>query len=54
MAGVEIPVASTLLHFTFPGRCPILDWRALESLGQKGRGLAYLEACRRIARENNV
>lgn len=62
LAGVGIPVASTLLHFAFPRRYPILDWRALESLGQTGRSttytirfwLAYLAACRRIARENNV
>jgi hypothetical protein len=54
-------VASTLLHFAFPRRYPILDWRALESLSQPGRStysvgfwLTYLEACRRIARQNHV
>ncbi len=61
LSGVGIPVASTLLHFAYPRLYPILDWRALESLGSKGRStysisfwLAYLEACRRIARENNL
>ena len=61
LAGVGVPVASTLLHFAFPRRFPILDWRALESLGQKRRStypisywLEYLNACRRIARENTV
>jgi hypothetical protein len=61
LAGVGVPVASTLLHFAFPTRYPILDYRALESLGQKGRPtypvsfwLGYLAACRRIARENHV
>ncbi len=61
LAGVGIPVASTLLHFAFPRLYPILDWRALESLGQKRRStypigfwLGYLDACRRIARESNV
>jgi hypothetical protein len=61
LSGVGIPVASTLLHFAFPRLYPILDWRALESLGQPGRStysvgfwLTYLEACRRIARENHV
>ncbi len=61
LAGVGVPVASTLLHFAFPTRYPILDYRALESLGQKRRStypisfwLRYLEACRRIARESHV
>ena len=31
--GVGVPVASALLHFAFPGRYPILDFRALASLG---------------------
>lgn len=59
--GVGVPVASTLLHFAFPRRYPILDWRALESLGQQRRPtystafwLGYLDSCRRIARENHV
>jgi hypothetical protein len=61
LAGVGVPVGSTLLHFAFPRLYPILDWRALESLGQKRRStypigfwIAYLEACRRLARENRV
>lgn len=61
LAGVGVPVASTLLHFAFPRQYPILDYRALESLGQKRRStypvsfwLRYLEACRRIAGENHV
>ena len=32
LAGVDYPVASTLLHFAFPDRYPILDFRALWSL----------------------
>jgi len=31
--GVEWPTASVLLHFAYPERYPILDWRALEALG---------------------
>lgn len=31
--GVSYPVASVLLHFAFPSRYPILDFRALWSLG---------------------
>jgi hypothetical protein len=61
LVGVGIPVASTLLHFACPRRYPILDYRALESLGQTRRSaytvsfwLRYLEACRRIAQEHHV
>jgi hypothetical protein len=59
--GVGVPVASTLLHFAFPDRYPILDVRALESLGRKPRSpypvsfwMGYVEACRRIALDNDV
>jgi hypothetical protein len=61
LQGVGVPVASTLLHFAFPRLYPILDWRALESLGQPRHStystafwLSYLGACRQIARENHV
>jgi hypothetical protein len=37
LRGVEAPTASVLLHFAFPDRYPIIDWRALESLGQSER-----------------
>ncbi len=54
--GVGIPTASTLLYFAFPALYPILDVRALESLGVKPRStypvsfwLGYLEACRELA-----
>jgi hypothetical protein len=54
--GVGVPTASTLLHVAFPADYPILDVRALESLGVKARSqypvsfwLGYLEACREIA-----
>ncbi len=33
LRGVSYPVASTLLHFAFPDEYPILDTRALWSLG---------------------
>jgi hypothetical protein len=61
LRGVGVPIASALLHFAFPDRYPILDVRALESLGRKGRSLypvsfwvAYLDACRRLAAEHGV
>jgi hypothetical protein len=59
--GVGAPTASTLLYVAFPDDYPILDVRALESLGVRSRStypvsfwLAYLEACRTLARENGV
>jgi hypothetical protein len=56
LSGVGVPTASTLLHFAHPADYPILDVRALESLGVAGRStypvafwLGYLDACRRLA-----
>ena len=56
LEGVGVPTASTLLYFAFPDDYPILDVRALESLGVKPRSqypvrfwLEYLGACREIA-----
>jgi hypothetical protein len=61
LGGVGVPTASTLLYVVFPQDYPILDIRALESLGVKPRStypvsfwLAYLEACRTIARAAGV
>lgn len=31
--GVRYPVASTILHFAFPDKYPIMDFRVIESLG---------------------
>jgi hypothetical protein len=59
--GVGVPTASTLLYFAFPDDYPILDIRALESLGVKPRSqypinfwLAYLDACRELASSAGV
>ena len=59
--GVGAPTASTLLYVAFPDDYPILDVRALESLGVKNRSsypisfwLEYLEACRTLARRSGV
>jgi len=59
--GVGVPTASTLLYCAFPDRYPILDIRALESLGVKPRSqyplsfwLGYLDACRDLARQAGV
>jgi len=61
LEGVGVPTASTLLYFAFPDDYPILDIRALESLGVKPRSqypvtfwLEYLDACRDLARRAGV
>lgn len=59
--GVGVPTASTLLYCAFPDDYPILDVRALESLGVKPRSqyplsfwLDYLTACRELAQRAGV
>ena len=59
--GVGVPTASTLLYCAFPDGYPILDVRALESLGVKPRSqyplsfwLGYLDACRELAQRASV
>ena len=59
--GVGVPTASTLLYCSFPSDYPILDVRALESLGITSRStypvkfwLEYLSACRELARSSGV
>jgi hypothetical protein len=59
--GVGVPTASTLLYVAYPDDYPILDVRALESLGVRPRSqypvsfwLEYLEACRELARRFHV
>ncbi len=61
LAGVGVPTASTLLYVAFPNDYPILDVRALESLGVRPRSqyplsfwLAYLSACRELAHSYRV
>jgi hypothetical protein len=61
LRGVQAPTASVLLHFAFPDRYPIIDWRALESLGENEQAtypieywLSYVDACRELAKEAGV
>jgi hypothetical protein len=61
LRGVNAPTASVLLHFAFPDRYPIIDRRALESLGQTEQAaypitywLEYVEACRGLAKQADV
>ena len=35
LRGVGYPVASTILHFAFPDKYPIMDFRVIRSLGMK-------------------
>jgi hypothetical protein len=58
--GVEIPVASAVLTAIAPNRYTIIDYRALEALGETRTWhtidsyLAYLGCCRKLACENGV
>jgi len=62
LEGVGVPVASALLAFAFPESYPILDFRALETLGRRTNRtqyspeywVDYLEECRGIAKAANV
>jgi hypothetical protein len=61
LRGVDTPSASVLLYFAFPDRYPIIDWRALESLGRRDSPpysiaywLSYMDACRTLAAEAGV
>jgi hypothetical protein len=62
LEGVAYPGASVVLHFVCRTRYPILDRRALESLGYVSQRTTYTEAfwgdyvrtCRALARENGV
>jgi hypothetical protein len=61
LEGVGVPIASALLFFAFPEDYPILDRRALESLGVAARTqysrafwLEYLAACRKLARQHGA
>ncbi len=61
LEGVGVPTASALLQFAFPTQYPILDVRALESLGERGSSvystsywLEYLTFCRDLAQDASV
>lgn len=56
LRGIGAPVASTILHFAFPTLYPVLDKRALRTIGAKPefrfeRWLEYCEFCRDAAPE---
>jgi hypothetical protein len=61
LGGVEWPTASVLLHFGHKDRYPILDFRALQSLGIPKPPpydfefwWSYVEACRRLAGNHSM
>lgn len=61
LAGVKWPTASVFLHFAFPNQYPILDIRALWSVGTDAPAQytfpfwsAYVNFCRELSRQANV
>jgi len=61
LAGVKWPTASVFLHFAFPGRYPILDYRVLWSLCTDVPSKytfafwqSYAEFCRALASQTGV
>jgi len=62
--GILWPSASVILHFFHQDPYPILDWRALNSLGIKNQKqtnqysfsfwVMYVEFCREVAQHNSV
>ncbi len=61
LQGVDWPTASVLLHFGVVESYPILDYRALWSLGWKRPPtytfpfwMAYVQYCRNLARQNHL
>lgn len=61
LEGVQYPTASVILHFFHPDPYPILDVRALESIGISkppiydfGFWMQYVTFSRQLAKENNV
>jgi hypothetical protein len=60
LQGVDVPVASAILTAIDPERYTVIDFRALEALGSSSKDrsvnfyLAYLDACRRLAKMHHV
>ena len=61
LTGVSWPTASTILHFCHEDRYPILDYRALWSLGIEKPPvynfefwIEYTKFCRNVASENSI
>ncbi|MCJ7777182.1 MAG: hypothetical protein MUP16_02560 [Sedimentisphaerales bacterium] len=51
LKGVGYPVASTILHFAFPNRYPIMDFRVIRSLGLKNPSIYRFEFWQKYCKE---
>ena len=59
LRGVGWPMASVILHFAFPEKYPILDVRAMNTVGGSTlytfeRWMSYVRLCRDTARKHDV
>ena len=59
LCGVQWPMASVILHFAFPDHYPILDVRAMNTVGGSTlytfeKWQEYCELCRATAKRHNV
>jgi hypothetical protein len=61
LRGVDVPMASVLLHFGFDNRYPIIDFRAFEALGIPRQSYytvetfqQYTSFCQELAAQNSV
>lgn len=59
LRGVYWPMASVILHFAFPDRYPILDVRAMNTVGGSTlytfeKWLEYLELCQATAKSHGI
>lgn len=59
LRGVQWPMASVILHFTFPDQYPILDVRVMNTVGGSPlytyeKWVDYVGLCRRTAAEHGV
>jgi hypothetical protein len=60
LRGADVPVASAILMAIDPERYTVIDFRALEALGNRSNNrsvsfyLEYLSACRQLAKEHQV
>lgn len=59
LSGVNWPMASVILHFRFPDRYPILDVRAMNTVGGSKlytfeRWLEYVELCQATAMQYGI
>lgn len=60
LQGVDTPVASAIMTAIYPERYTVIDYWALEALGNKSNDrsvnfyLSYLKACRQLAEEHQV